>query len=489
MRLALTGKPYFSKSIIASNQRSVNNYAELNNDPQASVPVTLYPMPGTTLFGTPEIQGLSRCDYRTSIGTAYAVIGHRVYFVAETGALIFIGQVTDRPSQIIMADNGLALVLVDGVQGWAVDLATNSFAEIIDPAFYGADYVVFLDTFFVFNRPATNQFYISLSTVTFAMLTSGIPTSAFDPLDIAAKAGSADPIVGISTTHKELWLIGELTTETWIGTGAADFYFQLQQGAYIDHGCAAQFSIANQDIFSFFISQDKQGNGIVVRVGQYEFKEISTPAIVSEFRSYATLADAIGTCFQVSDHAFYVISFPTANKTWVYDLTNGLWNEWAWFNETTGNLDRHRINTAMFVYGMNLIGDWETGKIWKLDPDVFQDDTIPIIRMRTFMHLLDDKFNRISYKNFDADIETGTITHIDTEEESPPKISLSWSDDRGKTFSFPLEQSLGSIGEFASVVSWNRLGMARDRVFKLQWVLHANYALNGAFVDLTPHRS
>lgn len=483
MRLALTGKPYFSKSIIASNQRSINNYAEINDDPQAPVPITLYPMPGTTIFGIPDVLGTSRCTYRTSIGTAYTVVGQRVYFVSSNASLVFIGTITDRPSQIIMADNGLALVLVDGVQGWAIDLATNDFAEIIDPAFYGADYVVFLDTFFVFNRPDTNQFYISLSMVTYAMLTGG---TAFDPLDIAAKAGSADPIVGISTTHKELWLIGELTTEVWIGTGAADFYFQLQQGAYIDHGCAAQFSMANKDIFTFFISQDKQGNGIVVSAGQYQLNEISTPALVSEFKSYTTLADAIGTCFQISDHSFYVLSFPTANKTWVYDLTNGLWNEWAWYNQTTGNLDRHRINTAMFAYGMNLIGDWETGKLWKLDPDVFQDADVPIIRMRTFTHLLDDSFNRISYKNFDADIETGTIqTYVDDE----PQISLSWSDDRGKTFNFPVEQSLGNIGEYASVVSWNRLGMARDRVFKLQWSINADYALNGAFIELTPHRS
>lgn len=486
MRLSLAGKPYFSKSIIASNQRSVNNYAEINDDPQAPVPITLYPMPGTTLFATPGTLGASRATYRTSIGTAYTVVGQFLYFVTEAGALALVGQIADRPSQVIMADNGLALVLVDGTQGWAVDLATNTFGEIIDPAFYGADYVVFLDTFFVFNRPDTNQFYISLSMVTYAMLTGG---TAFDPLDIAAKAGSADNIVGISTTHKELWLIGELTTEIWIGTGAADFYFQLQQGAYIDHGSAAQFSIASQDVNTFFISQDKQGNGIVVLAAQYQLNEISTPAIVNEFKSYSTLTDAIGTTFQISDHIFYVVSFPTANKTWCFDLKSGLWNEWAWFNETTGNLDRHRINTAMFVYGMNLIGDWETGKIWKLDPNMFQDDTVPIIRMRTFMHLLDDNFNRISYKNFDADIETGTITHYDAEEESPPQISLSWSDDRGKTFSFPLEQSLGSVGDYASVVSWNRLGMARDRVFKLQWVLHANYALNGAFITLTPHRS
>ncbi len=71
----------------------------------------------------------------------------------------------------------------------------------------------------------------------------------------------------------------------------------------------------------------------------------------------------------------------------------------------------------------------------------------------------------------------------------PPMISLSWSDDRGKTFGFPVEQSLGDVGEYLTTVSWNRLGMARDRVFKLQWSASVKTALNGAFITFKPNRS
>jgi hypothetical protein len=54
--------------------------------------------------------------------------------------------------------------------------------------------------------------------------------------------------------HRELWLIGALTTEVWIGTGAADFYFQEVQGAYINHGSSAAYSIASQDVLIFFLT-------------------------------------------------------------------------------------------------------------------------------------------------------------------------------------------------------------------------------------------
>ena len=105
MRLALTGKPYTSKSIIASSQRMVNLYAEINDDPQAPSPITLYPTAGTTLFGTPTNPDNTRCTYRTSLGTAYVVIGPTVYFLASNGAMVFVGSIPDRASQVIMADN------------------------------------------------------------------------------------------------------------------------------------------------------------------------------------------------------------------------------------------------------------------------------------------------------------------------------------------------------------------------------------------------
>jgi hypothetical protein len=275
MRIPLGGEPYQGASLIASAQRAVNIYAESNaGNPQAPSPFTHYPMPGTVLFSRPPVVSPVRCVYRTSIGTLYVVVGSSIYSISSIGTASPIGIITDRQSQVYMADNGLAIVVVDGVSGWAIDINTNSFGPIIDPSFYGADFVVFLDTFFVFNRPATNQFYISLSLVSYAQLTAG---TSFDPLDIAAKSGSADHIVAILTVHKELWLIGNLTSEVWIGTGAADFYFQLVQGAYIDHGCGAPYSAANQDVVGFFLMQDRQGQHIVVQTQGYGLSEISTP--------------------------------------------------------------------------------------------------------------------------------------------------------------------------------------------------------------------
>jgi len=557
LRIDLIGQPYQGKSVIVSGQEVVNLYAENNaGDPKAPVPITYYQTPGWAVWANPENELPVRATYRTSIGTAYVVVGSSLYFLTSLQTLIFIGFVADRPSQIIMADNGLVTILADGVNGYVIDMATNLFGQILDPNFYSPSYCFYLDTFFGFNRVGTNQFFITSSMANYGMLTNtaiedgvivggslytnatylnvpltggsgtgalanvtvagntvtivdivdggynyllsdvlsanaadiggtgsgftytvDIMQSAFDPLDIAAKAGSADPIVAIMTVHKDLWLIGELTTEVWIGTGAADFYFQRQQGAYIDHGCAAEYSVACQDVVLFWLMQDKQGSGIVLKGTGYDVTEISTPRLVSLFKQYSTIEDAIGFCFQIEDHSFYCLIFPTANKTWLYDLATGYWSEWAWVDEN-GNLNRHRSNCGMFVYDKNLIGDWENGKILELDPQLYQDGDNPIIRIRTFAHLVEDG-NRVTYNQFTADITVGTSNQTDVDEEAPT-VGLWWSDNRGVSYGNRISQTLGKEGDYLVQPSWNRLEMARDRVFKLTWSANADVALNNA---------
>lgn len=484
----LLGQPYAGKSLIASGQQAINVYAE-GNDKSAPAPITYYQFPGNELYSSPLEAGINRGLYRTSIGTVYSVVGPTVYLVQSNGAMLFVGSIPDRASQVSMYDNGLAVVLVDGsTLGYAIDMTTNNFGQIIDPSFYGADVVRFLDTFFVFNRPGTNQFYISLSMVDYALLTAG---TSFDPLDIAAKSGNADPISTILVIQKNLWLIGELTTEPWIGTGAADFYFQQIQGTFINHGCIAKYSAVAIDVVGFWLMQDLQGKNIIMRTKGYDVEEVSTPYLVSQFNSYETTNDAIGMVLQIGDHAFYILVFPTANITWAMELTTGYWFQLAKWNTTTGAFDRYRANNCCFAFGLNLIGDYATGKLYKLNPNLATDAGDNMKFIRTFIHMVGPEFQRVVYKSASLNIEPGTslLPVGDDTGDDEPEIFLSWSDDRGKTYGTPLAQSLGQQGEYLTDPQWNRLGYARDRIFKAEWNGPVITALNGAFVEAQPLRT
>jgi len=502
MRIPLLAGPYQSRSVIASAQKSINLFPESNaGDPQAPVPVTHYPTPGLKRFKESETISVVRCMYRSTAGKLYAVIGPNVYYVPETGNEVLLGVIADKRTTCYMADNGLAIVLVDGTStGYAIDMSNNDFGTIIDPSFYGADFVVFLDTYFVFNRPNTNQFYISLSLVSYSLLTSG---TSFDPLDIAAKIGSADNIVGIATVNRVLILIGVLSTEFWMNTGAADFTFQQVQGVFVQHGCAAPYSIYSEDISTFWLSQDLQGQCIVLQNKGYSVDRISTHAIESEFQAYIRIDDAIGMGYQQGGHAFYILTFPTQNKTWVYELSTQQWHEWN-FTDGNGNLVRHRCNAMAFAYRKNLTGDWQNGLVYEIDFNTYTDDGNPIVRLRTFPHMIDDG-KRVTYKSFIVDMQTGTIDQTPTSapdfnwdynnDYGPPlripsaDVTLRWSDDKGVSYGEGMIQTAGAQGQYLTQVNYNRLGMARDRIFEVSWSAPFRTALNGAFVEIMPHRT
>lgn len=76
---------------------------------------------------------------------------------------------------------------------------------------------------------------------------------------------------------------------------------------------------------------------------------------------------------------------------------------------------------------------------------------------------------------------------VTAEAGSPPcLISLEWSNDRGHSFGNPVSQPMGGTGEYGKTLTWQRLGYARDRVWKLQWSCPSATALLGAWIEVTP---
>jgi outer membrane protein assembly factor BamB len=370
-----------------------------------------------------------------------------------------------------MADNGTTLVLVDGTtDGYTIDLATNAFALLVDPTglFVGSDRVRYLDTFFIFNAPGTRNFYISLSN-----------SVTFDPLYIAGKVGYADNLIAIEVMHREIWLIGEQTTEVWYDSGAADFPFSLVPGAFIQHGCVAKNSVCTQDLAVFWISKDPQGSAIVLMGSNYNVERISTHAIEHEFATYSTVSDAIGYVYQEEGHMFYVLNFPTADVTWVYDLSTKLWHQRAYL-DSNGQEHRHRSNVFAHAYGTYVVGDWQNGNLYALDENNYTDNGVPIKRVRSFPHVVNE-LKRVIYRKFVADMQSGAQTDPNA---PPPIVSLRWSDDRGASWGNPITQPIGAVGQFNQNIQFRRLGMSRDRVFELSWSAPIMTALNGAFVDV-----
>jgi hypothetical protein len=273
--------------------------------------------------------------------------------------------------------------------------------ESNDPSgmFSGADRVDYLDTYFILNKPGTPQFYIS-----------GSLAVTFDPLDFANKESYSDELVTLVVARRELYLLGNRATEIWYDAGATDtaagsFPFAEVQGVFIDHGIVAKYSIGQYDNSIYWLTRDRQGQGIVLTAAGYETKRVSTYAIEAELRTYPRIDDAIGWCYQIAGHTFYVLTFPHADHTWVYDITTGLWHEWAWI-DANGTEHRHRANAFWPCNDTLVVGDWQNGNLYALDNTVFTDDGQPIKRVRSFPHSVADG-KRVFYRQFIADFDTG----------------------------------------------------------------------------------
>lgn len=468
-KMPLITGAYSAKSLVAEAQRCVNLYLERNPE-DSPFPFTCYPSPGLTVLttATPFSGSGWRGLYFASNEQLYGVCGGTVYAISPTWVLTPLGNLSSNSNPVQMIDNNAYLIIVDGsANGWSVKLSDNTFFPIVSDGFLGGNTVQFMDGFLILNSPGTNEWYIST-----------INDITFDPTMFASKTGFSDNLVGLQVTKRYIYLFGASTTEVWFDAGDTPFPMNRFPGVFLQYGCLSVNSIAQMDGDIYWLAQSPQGNAIVCKTEQYNAAQISTFALDNAMRGYTDLAQAIGFTYQVEGHFFYVLTFPTTDVTWQYDLSNKQWNELAWCDDN-GKLHRHRGACYASGYGSPVVGDWENGNLYLWDRDNFTDNGQPIPRIRSFPHGVDDSSNRIAYQEFIANFEVGNGAGAG----APTPIFLRWSDTRGYSWGNAVQRSLGLEGEYLTSVQWRRLGTARDRVFELSWSSPCKTALLGAWVD------
>ena len=409
---------------------------------------------------------------------AFVVSGNKFYEINSSYTATLRGTlVTDNIGPVSMADNGNQIFIAANPKGYIFNTTTNVFAEITDPDFPGAVTVSYLDGYFIFNPPNSQKFY----------LTELLDGTAVDPLDFASAEGSSDGLVALIVDHRELWLFGTDSVEVWYDAGLSDFPFVRIQGAFNELGCAAPYSVAKLDNGLFWLGSDARGKGIVYRAEGYTGKRMSTHAIEWQIQQYGDISDAIGYTYQQDGHAFYVLIFPSANATWVFDVATQAWHERAGF--VNGNFTRHRSNCQMAYNGKVIVGDYQNGNIYAFDLDVYADNGQPQKWLRSWRALPTGQNNlkRTAQHAMQLDCETGVGLNVGQGDD--PQAMLRWSDDGGHTYSNEHWKSLGKIGVYQKRAIWRRLGMTlklRDRVYEVSGTDPVKIAIMGAELILSP---
>jgi len=329
-------------------------------------------------------------------GVAYVVSGSEFYSLDTNWTATLIGTVSGT-GPVSMADNGTQIFIACNPTSYIYNTSTAVFGQITDPDFPGAGSVGYLDGYFVFNEPDTQKFWV----------TSLLDGTSIDPLDFASAEGYPDNVVALIVDHREIFLFGNTSVEVWYDAGTPDFPMARIQGAFMEVGCGAAYSVAKLDNSVFWIGSDARGRGIVYRANGYTPTRISTNALEYAIQSYGNLSDAIAYTYQQDGHPFYVLIFPSAQATWVYDVSTQLWHERAGFEN--GQFVRHRSNCQMSFNSEVVVGDYEDGRLYAFDLDVYADDDQIQKWLRSWRALPTGQNNlkRSAHHSLQLDAETG----------------------------------------------------------------------------------
>ncbi len=495
-------------------------YTERSPDLNAQTCVNLYPLSGgpdglsdTALYGTPGLARFANLG-ATPVrgmhvfgGHLFAVVGDRLYRVDDAGSPTHVGTIGTSAGPVAMADNGRAMMIVDGADGYLWhnppewDAAANGGAGapatpqtdtyrldvITDASFPGVGTangprrVVFLGGYFIFDRVDGNpgEFMVSSLYATSPYDPATVPTGIdpsyadhFNATDYATAEADPDGLAAIAVNGGQLWLMGENTTELWYHSGA-EFPFDPVGGARSDRGCAAPGSVARSGDALLWLSTDRSGRVQVVMAEGNRPVPVSTPALEYQLGRYATVADATAYGYHQEGHSFYVINFPTGNATWCYDLTTNLWHRRGGWNAP--DWTRHRGDRYVYFAGQHLLGDHRTGLIYRLDPDVYTDDGDPIRRERV-SPVAHGGGKTLFFHELELIMETGTAAPGDT----APNVMLDWSDNGGRSWSADRLGHSGEAGAYRHRLIWQRLGAARRRHFRIAISAPVKVALMGA---------
>ena len=454
------GAAYADDSPNVACQRCVNLYPETVQVGGEKNVVSLKSLPGMkafTLLPTHPVRGMYTLNEQL-----YVVSGDTFYEVFADGGYNAIDSVLDDGFPATICGNGPTghqIFITSGGNGYCYDTTSLAFVRVAFTT--GAtDYLVaqfgaFLSERFLALDVSSNQWYMS----------DQYDGTTWDPTNVVTNALYADAWQSMIVNHGEAWLFGSQNTQVFRDVGTTPIPFAPIIGTTIQLGVLAPRSPQIWNNGLIWLGQNISGKGRVWFTTAYQPQEVSTTAINQAIAKYQTTSDAIGSVEQWDGHEFYILTFPTEQKTWVLDAATSQWHERGWWDTTLGYYLAYRPSYHAACFGKQLVGDREAGGLYELDAATFTDvDMAPLRRLRQCPHVAAEaQWIFHSKLQVDAEVGLGTISG----QGSDPQMMLKWSDDGGHTWGSEQWRSLGPQGKYKVRALWRRLGRSRDRVYQV----------------------
>ena len=441
----------------------VNCYVEKIGD-EGRTPWAIYAADGLQGFAAlPEANGGVRAMLSVS-GYLWVVAGTALYRVAANGDVTTIGSMSiSSTAPVYMERNRAATPDIGIVCDGTMYNYDTSLAQVTDVDLLAPTSLAFLDGYGV-TGTANNKWQIS----------DLDDFSSWQAVDFERADANPDAVVRVAALQRDAVIFGEVSTEFWRNTGAADFPFE--RVAAIDIGCLAPASVVTVDQTLAWVASDR-----TVRMLQgYQGARISTHSVE---RAIEDLADKLiirATSWVKDGHTFYSLTAP-GYWTWVYDTVTGQWHQ----RESYGD-DHWRVSVVAEFNGKLIAGDHETGTLYEMSADFLSEAGDPLVMSCVFppVHAFP---HPVTISSVYLDVERGVGTGQGDSQDIAPVVMMDVSRDGGATFGDQRMIELGEQGQRMTRVREYRFGQFTEigAVFRLSCSAKVARAWYQAVADVT----
>ena len=502
-RFGFCGGTYTLQSENIDAEEAINLYCEQPESPGAKTSIALLHTPGLAIAYTlgheeahqkltpePSVPALFEVNGRAfaaatqfyELLAAPAINVPHLNWIARgllNGPPLSPTQIICNQTHLLILSNGalFIFVLTPFTDANNVLHPANSFLAVDMSQFNGPVLQIgFLDGYFIAVIQNSNTFQVSA-------LEDG---TSWSGLFISTISYFPDNITSMVCDHREIWFYSGKRTVVYYNAGAGYPPFIPIQGAYIESGSGATFATVQANNTVAWIEADERGGGRALLAAGYVGQRISTYAVEFAWQGYGDISNAVGYTYQDQGHIFWVIRFPSANVTWVYDFASSLWHKRLFFQN--GQYTAHRSTSHCYVFGKHLVGDWASGNIYEMSIDLLDDFGNPIRWLRRSPTISKENawiyFSRIE---FDLEVGLGPQPPLLDGDGQPraPQVMLRWSNDAAKTWSNEYILNCGQAGDYDARVYKTQLGRGRKRVWELSGTDPVPIRIADAYLEAT----
>lgn len=363
-------------------------------------------------------------------------------------------------SQVAFADDGTRCIMANGASMTWTDGST--LAAISDPdAPSTVTHVVYLDGYILALESTTGR-------VHFSDLMNALSWQASSFFNAESKP---DRTLVLREGFRELLMLGADSVEFWINDGRTPF--SRLEGSAQPYGTAAPYSVAQAGDTWIWLDHTRR---LVTMTGR-KVTAMSTP-YDRVIQRYASVSDAIGFVTSLEGWPLYVLNFPAAQETIVLNYEAGIWTKWGNWDSQLGRYRRFRGQTYCFArqWNLHLLGDYETGVIYRTDRQTFQDNAQPIRSLIRTGHISHGVLGR---KRSDC-VRLHCKRGAGSASAPNPQIMMRRRIDNGAQWTSERWRSLGQVGEHEPFIDWWRNGIYKTVQYEFVHTDNSDFIIMGA---------